>query len=257
MFSCNNAAVKSKTEQQPVDSQQNKVAETSKPSAKKISGVYKWTGTINNSIPVFMWFALKDSIIKGELVYLKTKNQLRITIIGTVDEEGCRIHEFESNGNITGNYVGKINNNEFSGSWYGTASRKEMTFQFATKDTSIVGTDTVFQPSINPGLYSYQFGKEGRQGGLKLEKENEGLISLDINCVTGAPAYNIAEATPDSIVVKDNTAEFKIADTKCPYKLRLFKDFLVIKHVNAIYDCGFGNNADIDGVFLRTKGVEK
>jgi len=52
---------------------------------KEIPGFYKWTGTINSSIPAFLWFIVKDKVIKGELTYLKTKKQLPITVIGRIN----------------------------------------------------------------------------------------------------------------------------------------------------------------------------
>ncbi|HTE10945.1 MAG TPA: hypothetical protein VK645_08240 [Chitinophagaceae bacterium] len=252
-FACNNVADKTTSLEKSAASLKGKPVETSQRPVKEINSVYKFTGNINNSIPVFIWFVVKDNIIKGELIYLKTKKQLPITLIGTIDEEDCRIHEFQNDGNVTGTYVGNISNKEFKGSWYATASEKELAFKLTAKDTILETVDADFHPSTVTGTYSYQFGKKGPQGGLEVKKINDSLVSLDINCVTRAPAYNIAETKADSIALKNGTSEYKIPDTKCMYRISFFKNFLVINHINKEFDCGFGNNADIQGVFIKTK----
>jgi len=221
---------------------------------KEIPGFYKWTGTINSSIPAFLWFIVKDKVIKGELTYLKTKKQLPITVIGRINEEGFKIYEFQKDGHITGTFMGSLQGNKFKGDWYDPSTGKKLSFQFISKDTIINSVDTILQPTNIAGEYSYQFGQKGYQGGIDIVGINKKLASFDISCVTAAPAFNVANVTADSIRILNNIIIYKDPESEnCQFKIRVFKGFLIIDYINNKYDCGFGMNATVEGIFVKLK----
>jgi hypothetical protein len=221
---------------------------------KEITDFYKWTGTINSSIPAFLWFVVKDKVIKGELTYLKTKKQLPITVFGRVNEEGFKIYEFQKDGHITGTFIGRLQGEKFKGDWYNPSTDKTLSFQFITKDTILNSVDTILQPTNISGKYSYQFGQKGYQGGIDIVGISKRLASFDISCVTSAPAFNVANVTADSIRIVNNTINYKDPESdNCQFKIRIFKDFLIIDYIDNKYDCGFGMNATVEGIFVKLK----
>ena len=85
----------------PSKSASNSTQKVTAKEGKKVGGIYKWKGSLNSSIPIFMWLYVQDSVIKGQLTYLKTKKQLPITVLGTITDEGFKIQEFQKDGTVS------------------------------------------------------------------------------------------------------------------------------------------------------------
>lgn len=221
---------------------------------KATKNMYSFTGNINANIPVFIWFKIYDSVIKGQVTYIKSKSHTPIEIRGIVSEDGIRIHEFEKDGNVTGTFMGKLTDDSFTGTWYGSKRDNEFTFQLQVKDTTLSTIDSSFEPLGLSGAYRYQFGNDGAQGSVHIDELANNAYSASISCVTSGPAYNLADLKIDSFVFANNSYNYKMAETdNCSFRIRIFKDFLVINYIGNQYDCGFGNNAFVEGVFLKTK----
>ena len=216
---------------------------------------YKWAGNIRSNIPVSAWFVVKGKILKGELTYLKTKYRSPITILGSVKEHNrVEFSEFQKNGLITGTFSGKLSNDSCTGTWSSPKSGRDFPFELVFKDTTLANADTSFIPASIPGEYAYKFGDKGPGGGITIKEISHELYSFEINCVTGAPGYNVAELTADSIRFSDNAVVYSMPHAdKCQFSIKVFKGFLIIDYLNENYDCGFGLNASVDGVFLKTK----
>ncbi|MDL2313522.1 hypothetical protein LJC36_00910 [Desulfovibrio sp. OttesenSCG-928-C14] len=88
---------------------------------------HAWQGEINNTIPVSVWFEIRDGLIVGELIYTNTKEKKPIRLLGKVEATGeLRMQEMLPDGLISGMISGKIAQDSFEGTW-STAGK------FATK----------------------------------------------------------------------------------------------------------------------------
>jgi len=248
-----------------------------KPSPPGIDGIYKFTGKLNGRIPVFLWFVVKDSVLKGEVTYLKTAKRIPITIMGIITKAGrvtisgevtkeniISIYEFGKDGYITGTYEGEFNANVLTGSWGAPGSDKQLKFNLIPKDTLLNHIDTALKPVSVNGEYLYHFGKMGSSGGIDIKEIPAGnLIGIrnlliDINCVTYSPQNNVADLENLNVGMINNTIVFKVPDFDCKFRIRAFKDFIVIDQVRGnLGNCGFGMGASIDGVFIKTSGVPR
>jgi len=221
-----------------------------------IDGLYKFSGKLNNKIPIFLWFVVKDSVLKGEVTYLKTAKRIPITIIGqiTKDEE-ITVYEFTKDGSITGIYRGRFNTKSLMGNWYAPGSEKQLQFNLATKDTLLAPVDMTLKPVVVNGSYEYHFGKNGSEGGVDIKYVNADNYLIEMSCVTGAPARNLASLETFKAKMLNNTITFTAPETDCRYIIRPFNNFLVIDKITRNGECGFGMGADIDGVFIKTSEV--
>jgi hypothetical protein len=242
------------------------VSSTNKIQLNTLNGVYKFTGKLNNKIPVFLWFVVQDGFVKGEVTYLKTTRKIPITIAGTIfkadDPRGnanktsyfdIRIFEFMKDGTITGVYYGPFHTSVLNGTWLAPGSRKELKFSLKAKDTTLTNMDINLNPVSITGEYVYSFGKDGAGGSMVIKSLGRNNYLMEVGCVTDGPAYNLANVDATKIHLTHDSTIFQPADPGCRFKIRFFKNFLVIDFLGpSINPCGFGNNASIDGVFIKT-----
>ena len=230
-------------------------------SATNINGVYKFAGKLNNKYPVFLWFVVKDSVIKGEVTYLKTANRVPITIAGQITKDmGMTLYEFTSKGYVTGIYSGEFKADGLKGSWTAPGSGKEVTYNLIPKDTVLAAIDMSLKPAAINGTYEYHFKKEnakesGGDGGIDIKQINAKDILVDINCITASPQNNLADLQTFKVQMIKGQIIFKVPDTDCNFRIRIFRDLIVIDRLSGNGDCGFGMNASIEGVFLKTRQV--
>jgi hypothetical protein len=220
-----------------------------------IDGVYKYQGTINGKIPMFMWFAVKDSVLKGEVVYLKTGSHLPINIAGYISKKyGLSIYEFMKDGNITGVYYGNFNKTRLTGTWYSPKSEKELKYDLVKKDTVLVNKDIDLNPIAVNGEYLYKFGPKGATGGIDLKSIGQNNYLMQINCVTDGPAYNQADVDATKVKIHNNAIIYSTDPEygTCRFRIKVLKDFIVISLISGEGTCGFGNNATIVGVYFKT-----
>ncbi|MFI5138730.1 MAG: hypothetical protein ACHQIM_12960 [Sphingobacteriales bacterium] len=243
---------------------------TTKAIPKSVDGLYKFTGKLDGKIPVFLWFVVKDSVLKGEVTYLRTKKRLPITIIGTIirgerfDQNADKtivdfitIYEFNKNGYVTGTYEGEFNAKTLSGIWSAPGSEKELKYKLMRKDTSLNHIDTILTPISINGEYLYHFGEQGSSGGIDIKERSPGEFLVDINCTTPSPQNNVADLETFKAHMVNNTIIYKIPNEDCKFRIRVFNNFIVINYVGKSWNCGFGLNAGVDGVFIKTSEVAK
>jgi len=242
------------------------VSSTNEIQLKALNGIYKFTGKLNNKIPVFLWFVVQDGFVKGEVTYLKTTRKIPITIAGTIFKADdprrnadktsyfdIRIFEFMKDGTITGVYYGPFQTSVLNGAWFAPGSEKELKFTLKAKDTTLNNIDTNLKPVSITGEYAYSFGKEHANGGMGIKSLGRDNYLMEVGCVTDGPAYNLANVDATKIHLTNNSTVFQPADPGCRFKIRFFKNFLVIDYLGpSINPCGFGNNASIEGVFIKT-----
>ncbi|GAB2705739.1 hypothetical protein GCM10027037_34590 [Mucilaginibacter koreensis] len=219
-------------------------------------GLYKFKGNLNGKIPVFIWLLIKDSIIKGEVTYLRTAKHIPIKLVGTiVKDQGPVIYEFDPGGHVTGIYEGKLNASTFTGTWYNPNSNKELKYMLNHSDSTLAAPNTAFHPVNMTGQYQYFFGKAGAggSGSISILTIKAKVAKVEVNCVTAAPAFNLADVEPFTAPVANNTIIYKMKDADCKFKIRVFENFVVITPLtDDLMQCGFGMNATIEGVYFKT-----
>jgi hypothetical protein len=224
--------------------------------SKTIDGLYKFTGKLNDKIPIFLWFVVKDSVLKGEVTYLKTAKKLPIIILGTITKkDGITIYEFIKNGYISGIYRGNFAVKALTGSWYAPGSEKELKFNLMPADSSLTHIDTTLKPISIDGEYLYHFGEQGSSGGIDIKQSTPGNFLVDINCMTSSPQNNVADMKTFKVNMFNNIIIYKMPKEDCKFRIRAFNNFIVIDYVGKSWNCGFGLNAGIDGVFIKTSNV--
>jgi hypothetical protein len=238
---------------------------------KEIKGLYQFKGKLNNKISVFLWFVANGSVLKGEVTYLNTKVRKPISIVGTIrliddfsslpgdktkELFAAEIYEFSKQGYIAGIYDGAFKGRHFNGTWSKPGSERELKFNLSHSDSVLAKPDTVLTTKNIAGEYLYRFGKKGSQGGIDIKQIDKTNYLISMNCVTGGPSYNVAEVAPFKVHMINNNFIYSVPNTDCKFKISFFDNFAVVTSLRGI-ECGFGLNASIDGVFLKTSDEAK
>jgi hypothetical protein len=221
-------------------------------------GVYKWSGTIKQTIPVFMWFVAKDGVVKGELTYLHTKQRTPITVVGTFSNSEIQLKEFQKNGEITGVFECRISNEGFNGIWWGMDTGEELKVTLKAKDTILNTIDTSLDAINIPGTYTYAYQYMGASGGISVDEISGDIFSFDVSCVGPYPGHHMAMVETDTVIISHNSFTYEVKDApSCEFRVRFFKGFAVVNYVNNKYDCAFGLNATVEGIFLKGGGIKE
>ena len=212
-----------------------------------------WKGQINQKIPVTLDLQMTDDLAYGSLVYDKVGNSIQL--IGQEEWEGnYRIYEFEASGNITGIWTLKFTDEEAEGTWFSPVTRESMPVLLNTSGTGGAATDLTHESVV--GHYYYSYGEEGGSGSVDVTGFEEGNIFYELLCVTAPPATHIASLEEAEGIMMGNKVQVRMNEDEfidCAFDIRFFKDFVVIDYVDDKMDCGFGHNAFVSGVFLKTK----
>lgn len=213
-----------------------------------------WKGTLNSKTPIFIHYQLDSNLIIGEIIYLNTKDKLAIKLLGTIeDDKSYRLLEFEKSGNITGIITGLPTDRNFNGTWFSPKTRKELVANLVKKDTVIMSAKVETQLQEIFGDYHYQYSEAGYQGDFEIKKLPGLKASFGITSVTGEPGRNVAQIDDDTITLNTTQFIYKLPNTKdCEFQVKFYSGFVYIRYTNGFCDGQFGNNATIDGIFLKT-----
>lgn len=212
-----------------------------------------WKGEIDGKIPVTLELQMQDGLAYGSLVYENVGTPIKVIGINEFDAT-YRLYEFESDGNITGIWNVELDEEEGSGSWFSPATLESMPVLLTPAGQGAPETDLTAGDLM--GEYDFSYGKEGNNGGLSVTGFEEGNVFYDLICVTAPPAYHIATVEEGEGVLMGNKIEVRWQDGEymdCAFDIRFYKDFAVVNYVDEKRECGFGHNAYVDGVFLKTK----
>jgi len=218
------------------------------------SGLHYWTGLIGKNIPATLSYYVKDGIINGELIYTGAKNPAPIKVLGMKNENTFQLYEFEKDGNITGTWFGNdVTNNVFEGSWFSPTSRKEMKIHLEALDGGKFN-DTIRTPQAIDGTYQYSLGKEGAVGNMEIHSLGKDSVIVSFSNVTDSPARNQAEMDSVHLAIKNNKAIYSDSSEtgSCKFSIRFCNGYAVVDYIDGKYECGFGNNAYVKGVYLKT-----
>jgi len=229
-------------------------SKTSTASTNPNSGLHYWTGLIGKDIPVRLSYYIKDNIINGELVYTGTKKQTPIKILGMKSDNTFMLYEFETDGHITGTWFGNdVTNTLFEGSWFSPTASTELKVHLEALDGGTFN-DTARDKKAVDGMYQYMLGKEGAMGNLDVSRLGSDSVIISFSNVTDAPARNQAVMDSVHLSLKNNTAVYSDSSDlgACKFNIRFCNGYAVVDYIDGKYECGFGNNAFVKGVYLKT-----
>lgn len=211
-----------------------------------------WQGMINNKIPVWIHYQIKDSLVIGEITYLNTKNKKPITLLGNLNtDNSCRLLEFDTTGTITGIIEANITSNSCKGSWFSPIDKKELNISLTPKDT-LVASKVTDCKNIS-GNYHYQYGENGYNGDLNIELLPNSKAAFEIISLTEGNSPNIAEVEKDTITLKNNKFIYHLPDSDCAFEVIFYNNFAYIHYINNACTNQFGMGATVEGIFLKTK----
>ncbi|GAA4343057.1 hypothetical protein [Flaviaesturariibacter amylovorans] len=228
------------------------------PRDPETADLHAWSGTLGGRVPVLLQFAVHDSVVRGSILYQRSKERKPILLLGHLEPEGYRLFEFAPDGSVTGILLGKMTGSSFDGTWHDPGSERALPFALAPSDSGmLVSAPRPVTGAAAGGSYAYSFGETGAAGGIDVTVAGDSA-RFDINCVTRGPAHNIADLQTGPLPLKGNSLIYADPATPgCRFRIRFYEGFLVIDYLESQYDCGFGHNATVEGIFLRTGDVSK
>jgi hypothetical protein len=218
------------------------------PAAKK---TYAWTGRIGTRT-AFIWIAIKNDLIRGELSYADKKGNLPLKLIGGIDDKGLiRVFEYQADGYIVGAFVFDRISDSALGKWESTANHKAYPFKLQVKDTLMQRVDTSFGPKTIAGDYVYMYGDKGPQGSISLTKAEEYPNLFNIECSTSAAGGYANMSDKRSVFFKNNQCRYTIQGAAtCTFQIKFYTDFLIVEYVK-----NEGDSANDCGTYKEIKGV--
>jgi hypothetical protein len=211
-----------------------------------------WRGKLSSKTNILLYYQIQENLIVGQIIYLDTKEQVPIRVIGTIeDDKNFRLLEFSQTGNITGIISGFPDEKVFNGTWFSPKTRNEFNMSLNKIDTLLKFEKTETSLENIAGDYYYQYSEAGYQGYLTVRKVDQNKISFSILSVTNAPGRNIADVEADTVLAKTDFT-YKVPGTdSCEFRVRFFKDFAYINYTRGYCVGMFGFNATIDGIFYK------
>ena len=242
---------------------------------------YSWNGMINGKWPVTVYVETMNGLVQGQIVYTNSKAGTPIKLLGNINNNVFDIWENDSNGEKTGYILGKITQDGgFSGTWKAPDKMVETSgYKYEHKEgkqySIVLSKCNKPSPSPSPspapsiswainlddcyGSYSYIYGMNLACGDLKLTKI-DGKVFCEITSVTSAPSFHTARVEKHECVLLSDrllcTLSHKetYSDGECQFEIIPYRDFAVVNFIEGRNSCGFGMNASIDGIFLKTAG---
>jgi len=214
-----------------------------------------WNGYLGGKIPVLVHYQRDGDVLAGEITYLNTKAKTPIRLLGTVEADHTyRLLEFGKDGTITGVLVGRPAGGAFTGQWYSPATGRELALRLTRKEARVASVPLRADAARLAGDYFYRYGPEGGQGSFTLTRLAAGRASFELLGVTGTPAHNIADVPLDTIPLTGTAFTYALPDAPdCAFRVRFYRDFLVVSYTKGPCLDQFGHNATAEGVFLKIK----
>ena len=221
-----------------------------------------WSGVIEGEINFTMWLAQEGGFLRGELTYATSAEP--ITLLGEAYPSGDAyvIREFQPDGGVSGTLIlGNVENGEVSEATWGESSL----------DLTFVGVDTeehFFDPLVRGGEYTYRFpgvpvdgldNLPGPEGVLRILEVSDDSLLVGIQNVHSGPGFNQAVVPVTELPLIDNVASYeRVGDHfDCAFDITVFDGFAFVDYVDERFECGFGHNASVEGVYLLTRGVDE
>ena len=248
--SCNSKSVES-SETTAVDTVVPAVITDAMPEDEPMQ-IQSWQGNVDGKYPVLMWFRRHEDVLMGSLFYTEHKGG-EIKLYGTVQDNQCRILEMSPQGNITGIWSLSLEESGAEGSWVSPETHKEYNASLMYTDTAVIVPPVDSIGKDVSGIYFYYYGQEGGQGYMEVVQKGDN-VKVSFENVTGAPARNIASLDNVTLSLRNNEAVYASQEyDECAFRIRFFNGFAVVNYVDDKMNCGFGHNATVDGIYIKTK----
>lgn len=213
-----------------------------------------WSGSIGSGEQpreINISLAEQGDFILGEITF--ADNGTTRTLAGTRLGEGVILREFAQDGRVL---------RTFTATSFWNGNFEELAAGNAPVNITLDGIiedEAVFSGGISDGSYRYAFGPfEGENlgpfGDLSLTNVTANSGTVEILALTGGPAYNHATITPTEVAIFGRAARYEEQDDwlDCSFDIVAFGDVIFVEYINERWDCGFGHNASVAGVYVRT-----
>ena len=213
--------------------------------------ITNWEGVIGDDIPVTIWVAQNDTFLRGEISY----GAEPIMVLGRqYPDGGFYLHEFGPDGQVSGTLIlptvndGKI----IDATWGDLPLRLDL--------ASVGSTPFFFDPLVRPGNYVYAFAPFGGDdvccgpiGLMQISNVTDTELTISFNNTTSGPAFNLASIYTTEIPLDQNVARFERIDSfhpNCKFEISIFDGYAYVEYVDEAFDCGFGNAASVEGIYV-------
>ena len=208
-----------------------------------------WVGSDFDRAPVSIQLAEQRGNVRGEITYTNT-GETRM-LAGSRLASGFFVHEFDASGNALSTMsVGAIDRGVMT----------DITWERGRVEVELsdsVDASRMFVPVVSPGRFDYAFSPFGGDrccgptGTLSIHDVTASSVTVSIDTVTSAPARNIATIGPLALPLDGNIARFEERNDwlDCAFEVIVFSDFIFVEHVDERFDCGFGVNASVEGIY--------
>lgn len=214
--------------------------------------IYAWQGNLDGQYPVLMWYRQNGEVLRGSLFYTEQKNARPITIVGTITGSMYRILEMQHDGNVTGIWNLLPAAATVEGDWFSPQKRTGYNASLMHIDTAVTIPKLTHNSNVS-GTYSYSYGADGAYGHLEVV-QNEHSVNIEFSNITDAPARNMAMLTATDLHLSENEVNYHADEYgACAIRIRFYNGFAVVSYMDDKRSCGFGHNATVDGVYLKTR----
>ena len=227
--------------------------------------LYAWQGTINDTIPVSVWFEVKNGVAVGAITYTKTGSNKPIFLLGkTLSGKGSfYLNEVLPDGVFSGTIEGSVEGDIFSGTWTGPDTVREKGSDFVTKEGKVFpitlhkndntpkGHDWALNTASALGNYAYSYGKYQPHGTGAIHALDADRITIELFGSRGAPSYNMA--TVDALdCQRQGNSFFCDLDESCAVTVQVFNGFIKVGLVEDRNCLGyFGMGAHVEGSYIK------
>lgn len=239
----------SHTENQGGTAEQTYIVQHQKDS---VSNIYAWQGNLDGKYPVLMWYKEQGDILTGSLFYTENKHAKPIQLIGTIQDGLYRILEIWPDGDISGIWELQPDEHGAEGSWTAPTGDEHYNTSLMRTDTAVSIPSTDIKGDIS-GEYVYSYGRTGAQGNMTVIKKMSSVV-VTFDNVSAAPARNLALLDATELPLTGNEAVYQSNDFgQCAIRIRFYNGFAVVNYMDKKMDCGLGNGAHVNGIYIRQK----
>lgn len=218
------------------------------------ANIYAWQGNLDGQYSVIMWYKEFGDVLVGSLFYTDNKKAKPIQLIGTKgnDSNTRRLLEIWPDGNITGVWDLKLHPVAAEGTWVAPKTGKEFNASLMHIDTAVTikAIDSMGDVS---GEYKYRYFDDGGWGNMTAKQQGNSVV-VSFENITRAPANNFAIVDKVTLPLHNKVAIYSSSEYgECAFRIRFFKGFAVVDYIDDKYECGFGNGATVNGIYVKAE----
>lgn len=208
--------------------------------AEESSKIY-YIGTINKNIKIHMMLQFQNDNVTGFYYYDIYK--INIPLKGTVKLWDITINEYDSNGKISGTFIGsKVTRMSISGTWSKPDSDKKLGFQVQVD--KVPNGSKIFANAKGKWEYALGHGLHGKY--LEIKAPTKEGFKFSISCFMGARTGEIE----GEAVYRDDYAIWEDKENDCRIKFYIVDNVISLLASESCSRYG-GQGITFDGDFVR------